>query len=329
MSVAPRVLVTGAGGFIGSHVVETFVRQGAQVRAFLRYSSRPGRGDLDDVPSGIAAEVEIVSGDLRDNDAVHRAVRGMEIVLHLGAVVPIPYSLENPLDVIQTNVLGTAHVVLACLRNDVRRLVVTSTSEVYGTAQSLPIAETHRLRPQSPYAASKVGADALATAAFTAYGLPVVVLRPFNTYGPRQSARAIVPTILAQALWREGPVRLGALTPARDFTFATDTAAAFWRAAITPGIDGEIIQLGCGEAETVAGLVQRIGRLVGRTLEVVCEEKRLRPAPSEIECLLSDPRKAAESLGWKATVALDEGLLRTMEWMRCHPERFAPDQYGF
>lgn len=327
MIAGRRVLVTGASGFIGSHVTEALVAAGARVRVFLRYTSRDTLGDLEYTTCETRDALELVRGDLRDADAVLRAVDGVEVVLHLGAVVPIPYSYRNPLEVVQTNVLGTTHVLLAARRCRTPRVVVTSTSEVYGTAQRTPIDEGHPLHGQSPYAASKIGADALATAFRLSFDLPVVIVRPFNAYGPRQSARAVIPTILSQALWGDGPIRLGSLETTRDFTYVADTADGFVRAAAAEGIDGETIQLGSGELESIGGLVARIGRLLGRKLEVQTDPDRLRPPASEVRCLLADAAKAERLLGWRAWTPLDEGLASTLAWMRDHRERYRPGQY--
>jgi NAD dependent epimerase/dehydratase len=320
-----RILVTGAGGFIGGHLVAHLVRAGAEVRALVRYNSRDERGTLDWIgPESAGAEV--VLGDLRDVESVQDAAQGVEIVLHLGAQVAIPYSYVNPRDFFETNVLGTLNVAQAALKHDVGRVVHTSTSEVYGSAQTVPITERHPLEPQSPYAASKLGADKLMDAWHRSYGLPVTVLRPFNTYGPYQSARAIVPTILSQAL-AGGPVRLGSLHPRRDLTFVQDTVAGFLAAAQAAGVEGHTIQLGTGVDVSVGDLVEMVGDILGRELVVEIDEDRVRPARSEVQRLLSDPSLAAELMGWTPRVELREGLSRTIDWIEENGERYRTDHY--
>lgn len=322
-----RALVTGAGGFIGSHLVEQLVVRGYRVRAFVRYNSRSDRGYLDELEPQIAPEVEIVAGDIKDPEAVTKAVEGCEAVFHLGALIAIPYSYVHPIDVVQTNVVGTANVLSACRRSaTLRRLVHTSTSEVYGTARYVPIDEQHPLQGQSPYSASKIGADMLAASYHLSFGLPVVTVRPFNTYGPRQSLRAVVPTIISQAL-AGGPVRLGALTPRRDLTFVTDTVEGFLRAASAPAAVGETINLGTGEDISIGDLVQWILKLVGKKLDVVVDESRLRPEASEVMRLQSSNQKAKAVLGWSPVVSLESGLRRTIEWMSARREQYRSAVY--
>lgn len=320
------VLVTGAGGFIGSHLVERLVRGGSRVRAFIRYNSRNDWGALDWLAHEVADEVEVVLGDLRDVESVAGAVRGCSAVCHLGAQIAIPYSYGNPRDFSETNVLGTLNVAQACLQADVDRLVHTSTSEVYGTAQVVPITEEHPLSPQSPYAASKVGADKLIESFHRSYGLPAVVLRPFNTYGPRQSARAVIPTIISQALG-DATVRLGSLDPRRDLTFVDDTADAFVLALSSPDAVGRTLQLGSGSDVTIRELVELVEELVGRPLEVELDPGRVRPNTSEVERLISSPRLAAEHLGWVPRVDLREGLRRTIAYIEEHAHRYRTNQY--
>ncbi|MGH2896090.1 MAG: SDR family NAD(P)-dependent oxidoreductase, partial [Solirubrobacteraceae bacterium] len=295
------VLVTGAGGFIGGHLVEMLVAEGASVRALVRYNSRNERGTLDWISPEVAAEVEAVAGELRDIESVTRAVEGREIVLHLGAQIAIPYSYVNPRDFFEVNVLGALNVAQACLAAGVQRIVHTSTSEVYGSAQQVPITEVHPLEPQSPYAASKLAADKLMDSWHRSFELPVVILRPFNTYGPRQSARAIIPTIISQALAGD-TLQLGSLHPRRDLTFVRDTAAGMIAAATAPGAVGQTIQLGTGEAVSVGEIVTLVGELVGKELRPVLDEARVRPRNSEVELLLSEPTRAAELLGWQPQV---------------------------
>ena len=327
MSLAGRpVLVTGAGGFIGGHLVERLVREGARVRALVRYNSRNERGTLDWLPRDGVADVETVLGDLRDAESVSEAVAGTEVVFHLGAQIAIPYSYVNPRDYVETNVTGTLNVALAARAHDVQRVVQTSTSEVYGTARQVPITEDHPLEPGSPYAATKVAADKLMDSFHRSFGLPVVVLRPFNTYGPRQSARAVIPTIISQALTDE-PVRLGSLDPRRDLTFVTDTVDGFVRAATSDAAIGRTVQLGTEHDVSVGDIVQTVGEILGKKLEVVQDPDRVRPANSEVMRLISSPRLAQELLGWEPTVALEDGLRRTVEWVESSRERFRTEQY--
>lgn len=320
------VLVTGAGGFIGGHLVEMLVAEGASVTALVRYNSRNERGTLDWIAPGVASEVQVVLGELRDIESVSRAVTGSEIVLHLGAQIAIPYSYVNPRDFFEVNVLGTLNVAQACLAAGVERVVHTSTSEVYGSAQQVPITEAHPLEPQSPYAASKLAADKLMDSWHRSFDLPVVVLRPFNTYGPRQSARAIIPTIISQALAGD-TLRLGSLHPRRDLTFVRDTAAGMVAAATAPDAVGHTIQLGTGEAVSVGEIVDLVSELMGKELHAVLDEARVRPANSEVELLLSEPARARELLGWEPQVALREGLERTIEWVGLNATRYRADEY--
>ena len=322
-----KVLVTGAAGFIGSHLTEQLVRDGHQVRAFIRYNARDDRGNLADLPADIKDAIEVERGDLKDPGAVNRAVDGREWVFHLGALIAIPYSYQNPYDVVQTNVLGTMHVLDACRASSaLERVVLTSTSEVYGTAQSVPIDERHPLQGQSPYAATKIGADAARESYHRAFGLPVTILRPFNTFGPRQSARAIIPTIISQALARP-EIKLGRLDPRRDLTFVKDTAAGFIAIASCDGAVGRAVNIGRGEDISIGELVERIARLLGRPITVQADHERFRPAASEVERLLAGTSLAQSLWGWKPRYSLDEGLTETIAWVRDHPDRFRIDAY--
>jgi NAD dependent epimerase/dehydratase len=321
------VLVTGAGGFIGGHVVERLVRDGARVRAMCRYNSRNERGTLDWLDPGVTADIEVVLGELRDVESVSDAVEGMEVVLHLGAQIAIPYSYVNPRDFFEVNVLGTLNVAQAALRHGVARVVHTSTSEVYGSAQTVPMTETHPLEPQSPYAASKLAADKLMDSYHRSFALPVCVLRPFNTYGPRQSARAIIPTIISQAL-AGSTLRLGSVTPRRDLTFVGDTAAAFIAAATADAAVGRTIQLGTNHDVSVADLVRLVGDVLGRELSVETDARRVRPEGSEVVRLISSPSLAHELLDWQATVPLRNGMERTIAWIERNAARFRTSDYA-
>jgi NAD dependent epimerase/dehydratase len=320
------VLVTGAGGFIGGHLVERLVRDGARVRAMCRYNSRNDRGTIDWLDPDVTAEVEVVLGELRDVESVAAAVDGADVVLHLGAQIAIPYSYINPRDFLEVNVLGSLNVAKAALLHGVQRLVHASTSEVYGTAQTVPITESHPLEPQSPYAASKVAADKLMDSFRRSFDLPVCVLRPFNTYGPRQSARAIIPTIIGQAL-AGATLRLGSLHPRRDLTFVEDTAAGFAAAATSDAALGRTIHLGTDDDVSVGELVAIVGELLGRELTVETDPARLRPPKSEVEQLRASPALARELLGWEARVDLREGLARTIEWIERNVRHYRVDDY--
>lgn len=321
-----RFLVTGAGGFIGAHVVSALVHAGASVRALLRYNSRNDRGALDWLEPEETAEVEVLLGDLRDAESVRKPMEGIDVVLHLGAQIAIPYSYLNPRDFLETNVLGSLNVAQAALDAGVERVVHTSTSEVYGSAQTPMITERHPLEAQSPYAASKIGADQLMDSFHQSFDLPVTVLRPFNTYGPFQSARAVIPTIVSQAL-AGGTLRLGSLHPRRDLTFVADTVAGFLAAASAPEAVGRTVQLGTGEDHSVGEVVEIVGELVGRELDVEVDDERVRPEKSEVQRLTSEPRLARELLGWTPRASLRDGLAKTIEWIDSNRGRYRLDEY--
>jgi len=323
-----KVLVTGASGFIGSHLVERLVDMGANVRAFAHYNSRNDRGLLELLDKEILDDVEIVMGDLKDQEAVRRAARGTAVIFHLGALVAIPYSYVHPFDFVQTNVLGTANVLNAALEYGVERLVHTSTSETYGTAQYQPIDEQHPLVAQSPYSASKIGADKLAESYERSFGLPVAIIRPFNTYGPRQSARAVIPTIITQALVQD-VVKMGATSPQRDFNYISDTVNAFVSMAENEQAIGQVINIGSGQAVSVGEIVERIGSILGRRLMVSPESDRLRPDRSEVGLLMADHRKAASLLNWQTKISLDEGLKKTIDWIERHLHLYKVQLYNY
>jgi dTDP-glucose 4,6-dehydratase len=321
-----KVLVTGAGGFIASHLVERLVEAGAQVRAFVRYNSRNDVGMLKTVSPDVFSRIEVVRGDLRDVEAVRNAVRGMDTVFHLGALIAIPYSYVNPREVVDVNVMGTLNVLMAARDFGVRRVVHTSTSEVYGTARYVPIDEAHPLQGQSPYSASKIGADRIAESFYRSFDLPVVTLRPFNTYGPRQSARAVIPTIITQALTRD-EVKLGSLEPSRDFTFVVDTARGFMAAAEANDVLGEEVNLGNDNTIRIGDLAQKIFDIIGKTPSIVTDAQRIRPGKSEVMKLWASNKKAKERIGWEPSISLDEGLKQTIEWISAHLDLYRPDQY--
>lgn len=321
-----KVLITGAGGFIGSHLTETLVKNGAKVRVFIRYNSRDGRGNLEDLEKELLNEVEIIAGDLKDADVIDRAVKGCDTVFHLGALVGIPYSYQNPREVVETNILGTFNILIASRDHGVDRVVSTSTSEVYGSARYVPIDEKHPLQGQSPYSASKIGADKIAESFYAAYSLPVITVRPFNSYGPRQSARAIIPTLITQAL-ASSDIKLGNTEARRDFTFVSDTVAGFLVAASCPEAIGKVINIGSGRDISIGELAELIIQITGSPAKLVIDQERIRPEKSEVNRLLADNRKAKEILGWESKVSLEEGILKTTEWISKNLDRFHVGKY--
>jgi NAD dependent epimerase/dehydratase len=323
---ARNVLVSGAGGFIASHLVEALVMAGASVKALVRYNSRGDPGLLTIVPREILENIEIIAGDLRDLQGIHQAVKNVDTVFHLGALIAIPYSYLHPMEVIETNILGTLNVLLAGRDSGVERIVHTSSSEVYGTALQVPISEDHPLQGQSPYSASKIGADKIAESFYCTYNTPVVILRPFNTYGPRQSTRAVIPTIITQAL-SQNEVRLGNLEAKRDLTFITDTIAGFLKAGIMPGIEGKTINLGTGREVSIRELVDIVFSLTGKERRIEVDIQRLRPEKSEVQRLISDNRLAKELLKWEPQISLEEGLTRTIEWISQHLNMYRSGDY--
>jgi dTDP-glucose 4,6-dehydratase len=328
MSLAgKRVLVTGAGGFIGSHLTEALVQAGARTRALVHYNSRGDCGLLGLVEPAARREIEVVFGDVRDRSGVRAAARRCDVVFHLAALITIPYSYEAPQSYVDSNVIGTLNVLEACRDCSVGRLVHTSTSEVYGTAQITPIDEKHPLHAQSPYAATKVAADQLVYSYFAAFGVPAVTVRPFNTFGPRQSARAVIPTIITQALAGD-EVKLGATSPVRDFLFVGDTARGFLAAALADHVCGEVFNLGTGHGVAIGRAVELVGQKLGRRLVVRSDEQRQRPEKSEVFELVCSAQKAVVRLGWRPQVSLEEGLARTIEWIAAHRDHYQPERYA-
>ncbi|MFB5191248.1 SDR family NAD(P)-dependent oxidoreductase [Alicyclobacillus fastidiosus] len=320
------VLVTGAAGFIGSHLLEQLLAAGARTKAFVHYNSANTRGYIDQLPAEQQKEIEIIYGDLRDAYAVSHAVKGSDVVFHLGALIAIPYSYQNPYDVVQTNALGTFHVAQAALEHGVGRIVHTSTSEVYGTARYVPMNEEHPLQGQSPYSASKIAADKIMESFHCSYQLPVVTIRPFNSYGPRQSMRAVIPTIINQAL-SSSEVVLGNLSSTRDFTYVEDTARAFLCAATAQQVTGQVFNAGSSFEISIGDIAKRVLTLVGRSVPIRTAQERLRPAKSEVDRLYSDSRRAQQQLGWQPLVSFDDGLQRTIDWISQHPQLYRPNEY--
>ena len=322
-----KILVTGAGGFIGSHLAEELVRQGEDVRALVRYNSRDERGLLEDLPKEMINQIEVVPGDLKDPDGVKKAVKGCTKIFHLGALIGIPYSYVHPFDFIQTNVIGTANLLNASLENGAfERFIHTSTSEVYGTAQYVPIDEKHPLQAQSPYAASKIAADKLAESYALSFNLPVATLRPFNTFGPRQSLRAIIPTIISQALG-DGNIHLGNTKPRRDFLFVKDTVRGFIEIGKCDEAIGKVVNIGTGRDVSIEDLAEKIIGLIGGDGKIKVENLRIRPEKSEVMQLLADTRLARKLFGWAPKYSLEEGLKETMEWYRKNLSRFKVGSY--
>ena len=324
-----RVLVTGAGGFIGSHLVERLLREGALVRALVRYNSSGFWGWLQRYQGKVAQEnIEVISGDVRDQKFIAEAVEGCEIIFHLAALIAIPYSYQAPGSYVDTNVNGTLNVLMAAQSEGIR-VIHTSTSEVYGTPHSVPITESHPLQAQSPYAATKIAADKLAESFFCSFDLPVTVLRPFNTFGPRQSARAVLPAILTQLIAGKTEIRLGALWPRRDLTFVDDTVEGFLRAAIRDEAIGRTVHLGTGRDISIGDLVKLAIETLRVDAEVVSEDERMRPEKSEVGELLSDPSLAAEILDWKPKVSLEQGIATTATWLTENLARYNVDRYSY
>lgn len=328
-----KILVTGADGFIGSHVVETLVKSGHDVRAFVLYNSFNSWGWLDESDKAIRDSIDIFAGDIRDPHGVDKAVEKQEVILNLAALIAIPYSYHSPDTYIDTNIKGTLNILQAARRHGVKRVVQTSTSEVYGTAQYIPIDEAHPLHPQSPYAATKVGADQLALSFHASFDVPVGILRPFNTYGPRQSARAVIPTIISQ-LANKSKVKLGSLSPTRDFSFVQDTANGFLAAAQSDAIVGQTINLGSGFEISIKETAETIAKLMNTKLELVDDEQRVRPENSEVERLHASIEKAKTMLGWqpelKGLAGFETGLKKTIEWFS-NPKnlsRYKADRYN-
>ena len=319
-----KILVTGAGGFIGSHLAEYLVEQGHAVTAFVRYNSSSSWGWLE--RSARVRDMRVVSGDIRDMDSVLSAMRGAEAVFHLAALIGIPYSYVSPLAYIRTNVEGTYNVLESARNLGVTRVVHTSTSEIYGTAQIVPIDEKHPVNPQSPYAASKSGADQLALSYYRSFGTPVSVVRPFNTYGPRQSARAIIPTVITQILAGCREIRLGNLSPTRDLNFVMDTVRGFITVGLHDDAVGRVTNLGTGREISIGDLARKIATIIGADISITSDEARLRPEKSEVERLCADASDARE-MGWAPEVSLDEGLRETIRWIEGNLDRYKPERY--
>lgn len=321
-----KILVTGAGGFIGSHLVESLLSEGAEVTAFVRYNSRSDFGFLENINKKSEANLDIVQGDLRDQYSVNEVVKEKDIVFHLGALIAIPYSYQNPWDAFETNVRGTLNILTAVKEFGVKRLVHTSTSETYGSALYVPINESHPLQGQSPYSASKIAADKFAESFHLSYGTPISIIRPFNTYGPRQSARAVIPTIITQALIK-GKVVLGSLSPTRDFTFVKDTVSGILMSSKEEKTIGEVINLGSNFEISIEDLAKKIISHIDPNIELVTSQKRKRPKKSEVNRLYSDNTKAKKVMGWEPNTDFDDGLKETIDWIKKNSDIYKTDSY--
>lgn len=323
-----KVLVTGADGFIGSHLTEKLVEIGANVTALVQYNSFNTWGWLDSLNPSVKKQIEVYTGDIREYDNMTKVTKGKEVVFHLAALIAIPYSYQSPAAYIRTNVEGTLNVMQACLNHEVEKVVHTSTSEVYGSALYVPINEQHPLQGQSPYSASKIGADKIVESFYRSFDLPVATIRPFNTYGPRQSARAVIPTIISQVLKGESSIRLGSLTPTRDFNYVKDTVEGFIRMAECDESVGQMINVGSNYEISIGDLVKKIISLTGKKVEIECDDDRLRPDKSEVNRLWCDNKKAMEIIKWVPRYTLDEGLSETIEWISNHLDHFKTDIYN-
>lgn len=323
-----QVLVTGADGFIGSHLVEQLVSRGAKVRALVYYNSWNQIGWLNDVSPDVLKSIEIFQGDIRDTERIKGAVKNCDYVFHLSSLIAIPYSYVSARSYVDTNVTGALNVLQACRASDaLTRLVHVSTSEVYGTAQRVPIDEDHPLVGQSPYSASKIGADKLAESFYLSFELPVVTARPFNTFGPRQTARAVIPTIASQLQAGCTELKLGALTPTRDFNFATDTASGMIALSLCKQAEGEVVNIGSGEEWSIEETAKLLMEVSGREVPILCDEDRIRPEKSEVNRLLADTKKIHRLTGWESQVSFKEGLSKTAEWIGENIQHFNAERY--
>lgn len=323
-----KVLVTGAGGFIGSHLTESLLEQGYDVRAFVRYNSSGSWGWLDTLPEAKKESLDVVLGDIRDPQFVKRAMEGMDCVFHLAALIAIPYSYTAPDAYVDTNIKGTLNVLNAARELNTARLLVTSTSEVYGTAQYVPIDEKHPYQGQSPYSATKIGADRLAESYYRSFGIPLTIVRPFNTYGPRQSARAVIPTIISQLHAGRDEIRLGSLTPTRDFVFCKDTAQGFIELAKCDAAIGREVNIATGREISIGDLAQKMIDIIRPQAHIVCEQQRMRPAKSEVERLLGSNDLLYSLTGFRPQTTIDEGLKITSDWIRDHVALYRTNRYN-
>lgn len=320
-----KVLITGAEGFIGSHLVERMIELGANVKAFVLYNSFNNWGWIDTFNSHIKKEINVFTGDIRDENSVRKAIEDVEVVFHLAALIAIPYSYYAPASYIDTNVKGTLNVLQACRGTAVERVIHTSTSEVYGTAQYVPIDEKHPLQGQSPYSASKIGADMLAESFCRSFGTPISIIRPFNTYGPRQSARAVIPTIISQILSGKLEIKLGSLKPTRDFNYVSDTVEGFIKIAESEKTVGTVINIGTGQEISIGDLVEKIIKITGGNVNVSCDNERIRPEKSEVNRLCASNKRAIELTDWRPQYTLEQGLIDTVDWIQNNLQYYKVD----
>ncbi|MBQ5754320.1 MAG: SDR family oxidoreductase [Oscillospiraceae bacterium] len=325
--MANTVLVTGADGFIGSHLTEELVKKGEKVKAFCYYNSFGNWGWIDTLPKEIKSEIEVFMGDIRDPNGVRTAMEGMDVVYHLAALIAIPFSYHSPDSYVDTNIKGTLNVLNAARTLETGRLLVTSTSEVYGTAQYVPIDEKHPYQGQSPYSATKIGADRLAESFYRSFNLPVTIVRPFNTYGPRQSARAVIPTIITQLLAGKTEIKLGSLTPTRDFNFVKDTAAGFMAIADCEAAIGRELNIATGEEHSIGDLARELIAQINPQAKIICDEERLRPEKSEVNRLLGDATQLRQLTGWAPKYTFAQGLAETVAFLRENMDKYKPDTY--
>lgn len=323
-----KVLVTGAEGFIGSHLTERLVGVGADVTALVQYNSFNNWGWIDTFDKNILDSIKVETGDIRELDCMNRIIKGQEVVMHLAALIAIPYSYLSPMAYVRTNIEGTTNVLEACRMHDVHKIVHTSTSETYGTALYVPIDEKHPMQGQSPYSASKIGADKMAESFYKSFNMPIATLRPFNTYGPRQSARAVIPTIISQILAGKKEIKLGSLTPTRDFNFVKDTAEAFIKVAECDKSIGEVINSGSNYEITIGDTVKKIIDIIGNDVKILCDDERIRPEKSEVNRLWADNTKIKELTGWAPQYSIDRGLEETIEWIKKNMDSYKPDIYN-
>lgn len=323
-----KVLITGSEGFIGSHLTERMVKLGADVTALVQYNSFNNWGWIDTFDSNIKNQLKVVTGDIREYDGMKRIIKDQQIVFHLAALIAIPYSYLSPMAYVRTNVEGTTNVLEACREYNVEKIVHTSTSETYGTALYVPIDEKHPMQGQSPYSASKIGADKIAESYYKSFNLPVATIRPFNTYGPRQSARAVIPTIISQIIAGKKEIKLGSLTPTRDFNYVKDTAEAFVKIAESDKTIGEVINAGSNYEISIGDLVKKIAMLMNKEIKITSEDERLRPEKSEVNRLWADNKKIKNLTGWQPSYTLDKGLEETIAWIKDNINYFKTDIYN-
>ena len=323
-----KVLITGSEGFIGSHLTETLVELGAEVTALVQYNSFNNWGWIDTFNDKIKDSIEVVTGDIREYDNMKRIIKGKDVVFHLAALIAIPYSYLSPMAYVRTNVEGTTNVLEACRDYEVEKIIHTSTSETYGTALYVPIDEKHPMQGQSPYSASKIAADKMAESFYRSFGTPVATIRPFNTYGPRQSARAVIPTIISQILSGKREIRLGSLTPTRDFNYVKDTVEAFISVAESDKTIGQVVNAGSNHEISIGDLANKIIEIIGENVNIICDEERFRPEKSEVNRLWADNKKIKELTGWQPKYTLDEGLKETIDWIKSNMKYFKTDIYN-